>query len=297
QGSITVRVNDLDGIPIRGLDKDTVFVPHPPEALARVGVPGIPILDPAGTYVGTQVGREHRGILSEKTLPFIGMREFFFEALRAEIRRQAYRLICVEDVNARLHDLALAFPLLTGQMGAFGISSELLTRVLRALLREGISIRDLRGVVERLAEFDTIPLPPPGSEVIDDRIPCPSHMTPGWPAYLAFVRTGLTRYLSHEYGRTGQLRAYVLGSKVESQFGRSGAEVGFANQRPLNSEGESLRAELWTRNGPGTTEADVILTSSSARLAVRQAIAPEFPDLPVVAASELRPNLSTERIA
>ena len=83
QGIITVRVNDLDGLPIRGLDKDTVFVPHPPEALARVGVPGIPILDPAGTYVGTQVGREHRGILSEKTLPFIGMREFFFEALRA----------------------------------------------------------------------------------------------------------------------------------------------------------------------------------------------------------------------
>ena len=297
QGVIALRVNGLDGIPIRGLEQGTVFVPLPHADLAQMGVHGTPALDPAGRNFGTEVREQDREILRGPA--FLDLRGFFFEALYAELRRQAYRLICVEDVRGRLGSLAEAFPELAAQLGLQGISPELLTRILRALLREGISIRDLRSIAERLVDFETIPMPPLGCDVIDDRIPCPSEATPGWPAYLAFVRTGLKRQLSHQYGRQGRLRAYVLDSKLESQFDRSDTAPGFADPLAMDPEKESLRDKLWTRISAGTAEPDLILTSTSARLAVRETIASEFPDLPVLAAGELRPDLlvNVDRVA
>ncbi len=76
--------------------------------------------------------------------------------------------------------------------------------------------------------------------------------------------------------------------------GTNGSEIAFDEALQ-----DVLCDSAWKELGSAraTAARPVILTATSARAAIREIIAPELPDLPVIAYSELRPELSIQPVA
>jgi type III secretory pathway component EscV len=180
-----------------------------------------------------------------------------------------------------------------------------MTRVLRGLLREKISIRNLRGILEQLLRYDTVRIDSKSYIVMDDRLPIREGTTGpainSWLNYREFVRMGLKDQLSARYTQgLDTLIVFLVAPEVEARAeamvtGPS-TDLEIASREALE---ESLCDSAWKELGsaPPAAARPVILTATSARAAIREIIAPELPDLPVVAYSELRPELSIQPVA
>jgi FHIPEP family len=113
--------------------------------------------------------------------------------IRAEVLRSASRLLSVEEVEYELYELQKAFPELV-EAALMLISLGDLTRVLRGLLAERVSVHDLRALLERLVQYGMVPADPTRYVVLDQRIP--QVETTGlsaadrWRSLLAFARAG-----------------------------------------------------------------------------------------------------------
>ena len=176
-----------------------------------------------------------------------------------------------------------------------------ITRLLRALVREGISIRDLRTILERLLQFDIIPLDSWPYIVLDDRLTVPEETPPAlvnrWPNHVAFVRKGLRRYISHKFAQfQDTLGAYLVEHELEGEILAltRDSEPSKTEGGALDDRREAIREAVWAQVGgldPAVPKPP-LLTATESRAALWEMLAPEMPDLPVLAYSELRPDLS-----
>jgi type III secretion protein V len=168
-----------------------------------------------------------------------------------------------------------------------------LTRILRAFVDERLSIRDLVGILERLLQFDTVSTPDSELFVVDGRLPVPPGAEPGWQDYYAFVRRHLSPYLSHMHTwHNNTVVAYELDPSLEERAGRPGEDA------LPQEEIESLRDSIWAHLhglSPSPT-GQIVVTTTRARARIRTLLAPEFPDLPVLARAELRPDVRIQPI-
>jgi flagellar biosynthesis component FlhA len=162
-----------------------------------------------------------------------------------------------------------------------------LTRVLRALVDERLSFRDLPGILERLVQFDTVRADSNELVVFDERLPIAEDAPPeaerSWQAQYAYLRRQLSLYLTHTYSWSeSDVYVYRLDPELELQASQ-------ANGALDEIAVERLRDAVWAqvRRTAPTPIGQVVFTTQGARAGVRELLAPEFPDLPVVADSEL----------
>jgi hypothetical protein len=218
----------------------------------------------------------------------------------AELRRQAGRLLGIEDVEWALARLEEVFPkLVAATLERVALGD--LTRVLRALLEEQVSIRDLRAILERLVQYDTIPVDAYRHVVLDDRLPVPpeppARPGPLWSRYLAFVRSGsgLRNRLTHDY-RLGGLVATQVGvirlpEQLEERVQAAATVDAEGAWEELQAE---VLAEVW-RKRSRLRDHDgrfiLLVRDPLTRRVIRDQIAGELPGVPVVAAVELRQDV------
>ncbi len=220
------------------------------------------------------------------------------DGVGAELRRQAGRLLGIEDVEwalARLDEVFSALVSAVLERVALGD----LTRVLRALLEEQVSTRDLRALLERLVQYDTIPVDAYRHVVLDDRLPVPrdpaAHPGPLWGRYLAFVRSGsgLRNRLTYEYRLDGLVAERVEAIHLPEQLEEL-VQAAVAEGPAPGSSWETLRAqvldEVWRARSRLPDGAHLVLQVRDplTRRVVRDQVAAELPGLPVVAMGELR---------
>jgi hypothetical protein len=227
------------------------------------------------------------------------------ESVKRELRRQAGRLLGIEDVEYLLARLNGIFPeLVAATLERVPLGE--LTRVLRALLEEGVGIRDLRAILERLLQYDTVPVDASRYRVLDDRLPVdpdsPPAPFPPWSWYLAFVRSGrgLQNHLSHAYRQGGavatQVRAVKLPEQVEGLVREAAAGGGRRSGDGGTWEGaqSAVLAAVWKElSRVPARDAPIVLVVRDplVRRLVRDHLAGELPDLPVVVRTELRSDI------
>jgi flagellar biosynthesis component FlhA len=116
--------------------------------------------------------------------------------LCTELRRRSSRFVSVRTVERALENLGATSPVLVARAKE-KLGIEQITRVLRMLASEGVSVRNLRAILERLLEFDYVRCNPAGLMVFDDRIPTKRVPEKSWlqdPTTLVqFVRIGMRR--------------------------------------------------------------------------------------------------------
>jgi type III secretion protein V len=177
------------------------------------------------------------------------------------LRSRAPEFLGLQHVAIMLEKVEAAFPALVAEVVPKLLSLAQLTAVLRVLVDEGISIRDLLRILEALAEH---------GPTDDD------------PEVLAeAVRAALGRSIAFKYADGGQvIRAYLLAPELE---------------RELSGHEAELVAGLREHVEP--SHAAVIVTEQHLRRRVRRLLAPEFPRVAVLARQELPRGVTVRSIA
>jgi hypothetical protein len=252
----------------------------------------------------------HEGMIAFKIndrlgLPVGGLQpgepEFAIQALTDEIRRMAARLLSIEDVEYQLALLGEVFPeLIQTTMVCHSLAH--ITTVLRGMLREGLSIRDLRTILERMLQYDYIPIASLEHIALDERFELAADTVSDsaniWPNYYEFVRGGMKYAISQRYTRNQKtLIAYVIDRDLEARMEQMAMNRDKDNgTAELNEdEQEALRNAIWIEiAGVTTATHPVLLTTSHARPALRKLIAAELPGMSIVAYAELLPNVDIQ---
>jgi type III secretion protein V len=240
--------------------------------------------------------------LSESTLescrsagvPTWGPVGFLALALGAELRKSAARLQTDALAEFLVETLRDSHPALVEQaLARYPLPR--LGGVLRALLQEEVSVRDLRGILEGLLAVDGT-TDADSSRFILFAAPCdnlyPSAMAAA-PSDLIneqladAVRVSRHRYISHKYTRgQSSLLVLLLDPAIEQRIMASGAQPVTLDER------ERLWAAVETEYKGADAANLCILTDMPVRRALRILLRPRFPGLPVLAYQELSPTLN-----
>lgn len=177
---------------------------------------------------------------------------------------------------------------------------EMITHVLRALIDEEISIRNLLRVFEVLAipevgisaDFARHIVFAPNASARSQWYRQAAGLTPVRDRHLSRVRSAMARYISHKYTRGGNtLVVYLLDPKIEERL---------ADPMPMHpGEKRNLLTAIHSEVGNLSPNAvnPVVLTTTPVRLRLRREIAATFPHLAVVCYQELNPDMNIQPIA
>jgi type III secretion protein V len=173
-----------------------VLVNDTPDRLKLIGLTGIPTLNPSSRTSAAWVAAEHRETLEGAGLTAWDPATYLVLHLSAVLRASAREFLGVQEAQTMLDQLEKAFPALVKEVVPKLVSPVKLTEILARLVEEEISIRDLRGVLQALAEH---------AQVETDGVMLTEH-----------VRASLKRYISHKHARNGNtLVVYLLDPQIE----------------------------------------------------------------------------------
>lgn len=291
EGSLAIRCNALLTLPIPLLKPDQGFVFAIPEVLARLELPAQPTLHPYQRLPGSLVARAHLPRAEAAGLPAYTPFAYMIMRLSVVLRIHAAHFVDTRLAADVLNQLELAEPV---PVAALRESTPLadFTRVLRALAAEGVSIRDVRQIVEAVLNADYIVVGA-GRIAFDERLQlsAPPNSPRDPTLLLAYVRSALRRQMTYR-STAGEatLNAFLVTPETEAK-----ATAGPLPEPEQLALLDALRKELAAL--PAVPVRPVLLTTLEVRAALREAIHPERAEVPVLAYQELMPDTSITPLA
>ncbi|WP_426754119.1 FHIPEP family type III secretion protein [Myxococcus sp. Y35] len=250
----------VDEVPAGGgqLIPGALYALVPPDELAFLQVQAEAATEPASGKVISRIPESGRALLETAQVPLRRPGELLADHVRAVLRTRAADLLGLQDVQGLLDGLEAQAPVLVKE-ALQKVPLPLLTDVLRKLLQEGVSIRDLRAILEALV----------------------SPTTEGDAVALAErCRQALRRYLSHKFAPTGPLYAYLVDPEVEEVLRGMGP-------RGLAPDPERVAEILEGVRQVATDGRAVLLTAPDVRRPLRRLCEGAFPDVAVLTYGEL----------
>ncbi|NII24789.1 hypothetical protein HB364_06855 [Pseudoflavitalea sp. X16] len=211
---------------------------------------------------------------------------FITQATARLLRDHASFFITCSSVGSWLNKLAAAFPDLVRD-ARVKRSAVFITRVLRLLVAEEISIRHLPQILQSILEFDYVVADGQEYIVFDVRLTTRHEPGASWlndPVNTcSFVRTNLKHYISHKHTQ-GQsvLPVYLLDPDIERQL--------LADILPATDAAHIKQAISALLTNEQASAA--ILTTNEVRPRLRQLIASTLPKTPVLAYQELAASMN-----
>ncbi len=178
------------------------------------------------------------------------------------LRRKCEGFLGVQEVHVALQELGASAGALVRE-ATQKVPLPLLTEVLRKLLQERVSIRNLKAILEALAQ----PSAEGDAQQLAER-----------------CRATLSRQLSHQYAGDGLLYAYLVDPHVEA-----------ALRNPALDPAEAA-AILDGIRGLNPGERVVLIASADVRRMLRRLVEGTFPNLPVLSFAELDSELQVRPI-
>lgn len=272
--------NAVRTVPRIGLEPEQILVNDTPERLKLMNTAGAPALDALGRPAAV-VSRARRDVLEAAGLTAWGPLEYFVSCCQEAIRENADRLLTANAARSMLRQLELAFPVLVAAAND-AVLDETIARVLRGLLRDGVSVRNLRRIVETLLRFATT-AQEPGADA------------PGAGDPLDAVRAGLADQIASAHARgTSTVVAYLLDPEFEAAASQRGPD-GLPDERVTEQLCDALSAE--TSHLYATAPRPVILTTGALRGIVRERLRREFPEFSVLSYQEIPADYNVQAVA
>ncbi|MCU0699709.1 MAG: type III secretion system export apparatus subunit SctV [Myxococcaceae bacterium] len=252
------------------------------DRLKLMNIEGFEAVNPATRQPAAWVPEHHKEMLEAAGLTTWDVPGYIILHVAAVLRRQAREFLGVQEVQSMLDQLEKAFPAIVKEVIPKVITVLKLTDVLGRLVEEEISIRDLRGILQAIAEQ---------GQTEADSVMLTEH-----------VRAAQKRYVSHKYARgTNTLIVYLLDPQIEdairSSIKRTSAGTHLALEPDIAQEiVQAVKNECG--HLPPTAQRPVILTSMDIRRYVRKLLEYEFnPPFSVVSYQELSPELNIQPVA
>jgi type III secretion protein V len=194
------------------------------------------------------------------------------EEVLALVRRYGHELFGLEETQALLDALERTHPALVREVVPKLISPVLLTDVLRRLVEEGISLRNLRDILGALAEW------------------APQERDP--VALTEHVRVALRRAITYRHaGDSGVLAAYLLDPMIEDAIRDAIQKTATGSYLALEPQiSRDIVGAIGRALGPAGANGAVLLTGVEIRRYVRRLVEVEHPGLAVLSFQELAPE-------
>ncbi|WP_426750679.1 type III secretion system export apparatus subunit SctV [Myxococcus sp. Y35] len=259
-----------------------VLVNDTVDRLRLMNIQGFEAVNPATRQPAAWVPEQYRETLEAAGLTTWDVPGYIILHMAAVLRRNAREFVGVQEVQTMLEQLEKAFPAIVKEVIPKVVNVLKLTDILQRLVEEEISIRDLRGILQALAEY---------GQVEADNVMLTEH-----------VRASQRRYISHKYARgTGTLVVYLLDPNIEDAIRgsvkRTSAGAHLALEPELAQEiVQAVRSECG--HLPPSAQRPVILTAMDIRRYVRKLLEYEFnPSFSVLSYQELSPELNIQPVA
>ena len=255
---------------------DRLFLDAPESAARELGVGllrGEPVLSNVVTW---WVDPSSLDALRAAGLNALHSHQLVVAHFNETLKRQAHQFLGVQEVNYLITKMSVDYPDLVKEM-LRAVPLQKVADILRRLVQEGVSIRNLRDVFESLAEW--------GQREKDVVL------------LSEYARMGLKRYLSNKYaGPSKTLNAFLIGPDVEDKFRQSIRVTSAGSYLALDTEVASqildtLRKLLNKGEGGSAAKTSVLLASMDIRRYVRSLIENEFFDVPVLSYQELSADI------
>jgi type III secretion protein V len=189
-------------------------------------------------------------------------------------RHYANEFVGIQEVKSMLEFMEKSFPDLVKEVTRL-IPLQKLTDIVKRLIQEQISVKDLRTIMEALAEW---------AQTEKDTV-----------LLTEYIRSAMKRYVSYKYAQ-GQsvLSVYILDPEIEDMVRGAIKQTSAGSYLALDPDSVQLILQA-IRNTvvppPPGGQPPVMLTSIDVRRFVRKLIEMEFPDVSVVSFQEIVPEI------
>ena len=279
-GSYLIMINEIPLV-MGTVSLDKVLVNDTAERLRLLNIEGETATNPANGNECAWIDAEFKEVAEQAGLTTWDAAGYIVLHLSSVLRKNAAEFVGIQEVMNMLEQLEQAFPALVKETVPKVVSPFQLTDILRRLVEEEISIRDLRSILQSLAEW---------GQVEHDTV-----------MLTEYVRSALKRYISHKYTR-GQntLIVYLLDPQIEETVRSSIQHTSSGSYLALEPEiTQEILSAVRTEVGslPPTAQNPVILTTMEIRRYFRKLVELEFPHLAVLSYQELSPDMNIQPIA
>ncbi len=225
------------------------------------------------------VRKENREGLQKSGIAYMEEAEILVYHLSFLLKRNADSFIGIQETFSLMKEMEASFPELVKESQRV-MPLQRVTDILKRLVSEEISIRDMRTILEALIEW---------GQVEKD------------PVMLAeYVRSALSRQISYKFsGGQNILPSYLFSSDLEETIRSAIRQTSSGSYLALDPEvSQNIVAQIKSTVGDITPQAQtpVLVTATDIRRYVRKLIETEIYELPVLSYQELNKNISIQPI-
>jgi type III secretion protein V len=250
-----------------------------PERLATLGLTGEPAAHPGDGSPAAWVAEGDRDLCAEAGVTTFDAGGAVLLHLGAVLARYAYEFVGIQETQQLLDHFERSHPALVREITPKLCSPQLIADVLRRLVEEGISIRNLRDILQALAEW------------------APAEKDP--VVLTEYVRMALKRQITHKYAAgASSLTVFLLDGAIEDavrgavQHTSSGSYLALEPELSRDILGAVRRA----LGAPAPGGSPVILTQMEIRRYVKRLVEVEHPRIAVLSYQELAPELNIQPV-
>jgi hypothetical protein len=277
EGGFAFRLNAVRTVPRIGLLPTTILVNDTPDRLALMAVEAEPTLNPATHQPNALAASAQKDALELAGLTTWDPGGYLVLCLAAAVRRNAHFFMTEQVAEAMVGELGSYWPSLVESVRAH-VPTDELTPVLRELLRERVSIRNLRRILELLLRYES----GVDRRHIMDRV--------------SFVRAGMADAIASGAARGSEtVVTYLLDPKIEAELLTYVDSPAEPDDSLRDRVSDAIRTEVAFL--PPTALRPAILTQDELRRPLAALLRPEFDELRVLAYSDLPPHQNVQPVA
>lgn len=262
------------------LRPDCVYVNDSAENIRVFGLEGENVVNPADLKPGAWIPAHQRNLAEAAGLKIWEPADVITLHLSRVMKKYVHEFVGIQETQGYLDFASRGVPKLVEEVLGKVVSIHQLTDVLQRLVQEGVSIRDIKSILDALAEWGRVEKDP--------------------VMLTEYVRSSLRRYVSFRYtGGKDSLYVYLLDPEIEDVIRgaiRRTSTGSFLSLDPAITHDilDAIRREVASL--PATAQQPVIVTDMELRRFVRKMVELEFPSLAVVSFQELTPELNVQPV-
>lgn len=259
---------------------DCVYVNDSAENIKIFGLDGDEVRNPADLRPGAWIPAHQRELAELAGLKVWLPHEVILLHLSRVLKRYAHEFIGIQETQAYLDFAARGVPKLVEEVVPKVVGVAQVNDVLQRLVQEGISIRDIKSILEALSEWGRVEKDP-------------TQLT-------EYVRAAMRRYISFRFaGVRESLFVHMLDPEIEDVIRGAIRRTSTGTYLSLDPNIahdilEAIRRELDPL--PPTAQKPIVITDSEVRRFVRKMVELEFPELTVLSYQELAPELNIQPV-
>lgn len=288
-GNFRFRINHISSPPYSGIEVDEYIVDATIDRMKQLNIEGTPIVHPSNGLECSIISKEDMAIVEKELIKNWDALGYMVLCQKAALQDAASCFVTNKFIRQQLDRLARGWPQMVETLRN-EIDFEIITQTFRALIREHISIRDFRSIIEAILEQDYVVTDAIKYMVLDERLPLMQNTDPKTvESTIKFIRKRIKYTLLNRYAWGAiNLHVYQLGPKT-TQILKNSKLKNEAVSADQASEILNALKKVVNEHQKKHPYA-VILTFNALSSILKKLIGQTFPRLQIITFSELLPK-------